>query len=242
MRETILSMARMDVHRGERRVIEGLGLAVRAGEVYALLGSNGAGKTTTLNALLGFVHPSAGEVAVCGLSPTRQPAQVRQLLAYLPENVALYPYLSGAENLQFFGALAGRRIGAREAQALLARAGLPQGWAARPTSAYSKGMRQKVGLAIAYAKSARAMLLDEPTSGLDPAAARELALRLREAASGGLAILMATHDLAHVLLVADAIGILRAGRLVAEFPASGLDVAELERRYLAHAPQGEEMP
>ena len=148
---------------------------------------------------------------------------------------ALYPYLSGIENLRYFCVLAGIRIDASRAAELLSQAGLQAEAHAQRASAYSKGMRQKVGLAIAHAKQAKAMLLDEPTSGLDPAAANDFAARVRAARDDGMAVLMATHDLFNAKQVADRIGILREGRLVAEFAAHGVGHDALERIYLAHA-------
>lgn len=234
MNEVLIELHGLAIERGGRRVVDALTLAVRRGEVYALVGGNGAGKTTTLAALLGFVRPARGSVRVAGFSPVDDEAAVKQRVAYLPENVALYPYLSGAENLQYFCALAGKRVGAAQARELLARAGLQPDAHRQPTSRYSKGMRQKVGLAIADARQAQVMLLDEPTSGLDPAAANGLADRLREAAGRGLAVLMATHDLPNVRRLADRVGVLRQGRLVAEFAVDKLDAEALERAYLAH--------
>ncbi len=230
-----LAIRGLVVRRGARTTIDGLDLSVAAGSVYALLGGNGAGKTTTLDVLLGFVPPAAGDVRVDGLSPASDGAAVRARLAYLPENVALYPYLNGIENLQYFCALADIRVSEPDAHDLLHRAGLQAASHGARTGTYSKGMRQKVGLAIAHAKHAKAMLLDEPTSGLDPAAANDFAQRIRAAAQAGMAVLMATHDLFNARQVADRIGILRAGRLVAEFDARAVTHDALERVYLAHA-------
>lgn len=231
----MLSLRGVTVQRGERRTVEGLDLAVPAGCVYALLGGNGAGKTTTLDVLLGFVRPVAGEARVDGLSPMSDARAVRRRLAYLPENVALYPYLSGVENLRHFCALGGVRLDNTTARRHLEGAGLQAAAHGARVATYSKGMRQKVGLAIAHAREARAMLLDEPTSGLDPAAAGELAQRLRAAAAQDMAVLMATHDLANVRQVADRVGILQAGRLMAEFDVAGLGHDELAALYRAHA-------
>lgn len=228
-----LSIERLVVERGGRRAIDGLDLHVASGTVYALLGGNGAGKSTTIDVLLGFVAPHAGVVQVDGMSPIDAPVEVRRRLAYLPENVALYPYLSGVENLRYFCALAGIRLGNAGASEMLAAAGLATAAHARRSATYSKGMRQKVGLAIAHARHASAMLLDEPTSGLDPAAANDFATRVRQAADAGMAVLMATHDLFNARQVADRIGILREGRLVTEFDAHTMDHATLERTYLA---------
>ena len=228
------------IRRGTRVTLDTLDLRVCAGSVYALLGGNGAGKTTTLNALLGFVPAAAGQALVDGIDATLDPQAARARLTYLPENVALYSYLTGIENLQYFCALSGLRITSGEAGALLESAGLASEAHARRVGGYSKGMRQKVGLAIAKARRARAMLLDEPTSGLDPAAANEFARSVLAARDAGMAILMATHDLFNALQVADRIGILREGRLVAELDARDVAHEELERIYLRHARAAEE--
>ncbi|WP_454712552.1 ABC transporter ATP-binding protein [Cupriavidus nantongensis] len=231
----MLEIRDLVVLRDGRRAVDRLNLCVPAGCVYALLGGNGAGKTTTIDAILGFVPPAGGIVRVDGLSPVADPVAVRRRVAYLPENVALYPYLSGVENLDYFCAMAGIALSRAEAAALLDRAGLAREAQGRRVGAYSKGMRQKVGLAIAQARAASLLLLDEPTSGLDPAAADDMARRVREAADAGMAVLMATHDLYNARQLADRIGILRAGVLVAEFDAATLDHQALTAAYLAHA-------
>jgi ABC-2 type transport system ATP-binding protein len=230
----ILEARRLVVRRGPRVTLDALDLAVPAGCVYALLGGNGAGKTTTLDALLGFVDAAAGQALVDGIDVSHRPEQARARLAYLPENVALYPYLSGVENLQYFCSLSEVRLSAGQARALLGDAGLSQESQSRRVGGYSKGMRQKVGLAIARARRASAMLLDEPTSGLDPSAANEFAHSVLAAKAAGMAVLMATHDLFNALQIADRIGILREGRLVAELAARDVAHDELERIYLQH--------
>ena len=206
-----------------------------AGQVYALLGGNGAGKTTTRNALLGFVPAASGQALVAGVDASRQPELARAHLAYLPENVALYPYLSGVENLRYFCTLSDIALSMAQARTLLSATGLAEDAQSLRVQAYSKGMRQKVGLAIAKARQARAMLLDEPTSGLDPAAANEFAQSVLQAKRTGMAVLMATHDLFNAIQVADRIGILREGRLVVELNARDVEHAQLERIYLQHA-------
>lgn len=217
---------------GKHMAVRGLNLAVRAGSVYALLGGNGAGKTTTISTFLGIVRIGAGEVRIGGRSLAEQPDAVREL-AYLPENVALYPYLSGAENLRYFSAIAGVSLTRSEACDLLVASGLAGTAVHARASTYSKGMRQKVGLAIAHARKARGMLLDEPTSGLDPSAANEFAARLRAAADAGLGVLMATHDLFNAKQVADRIGIMKDGVIVSECDARTVGHQELEDMYLA---------
>jgi ABC-2 type transport system ATP-binding protein len=234
MGAAVLEARRLVVQRGARVTLDALDLTVHAGCVYALLGANGAGKTTLLNALLGFVPAASGQALVNGIDASSEPQQARAQLAYLPENVALYPYLSGIENLRYFCALSEIRLGGSQARALLEGAGLSAEAHARRVEGYSKGMRQKVGLAIASARRASAMLLDEPTSGLDPAAANDLAQSLLRAKANGMAVLMATHDLFNALQVADRIGILREGRLVAELDPGDVAHDELERIYLRH--------
>jgi len=237
----LLETRRLVIRRGDRITLDALDLQVPAGCVYALLGGNGAGKTTALNALLGFVTAASGQALVDGIDASRDPHAARARIAYLPENVALYPYLSGIENLRYFCTLSGLRLSLDSARALLRAAGLPREALARRVGGYSKGMRQKVGLAIARARQARAMLLDEPTSGLDPSAANEFARGVLAARDEGLAILMATHDLFNALQVADRIGILRDGRLVAELQARDVAHDELERIYLRHARAADEV-
>ncbi len=158
--------------------------------------------------------------------------EARACIGYLPETVMLYPNLSAIENLRYFALLSGRQIEDTEASRLLDEAGLATTAHARRAGSFSKGMRQKVGLAIALAKRASLLLLDEPTSGLDPRAASELSRLITHASERGLAVLMTTHDLHRVSEVAHRLGILRAGRLVAEQEAASLSLSALEALYL----------
>ena len=219
---------------GAHRALDGMDLQVPGGEVYALLGANGAGKTTTIHLLLGFLRPDEGQVRVDGIDPAAEPQRARTVTAYIPEQVALYPNLSGLENLAYFAALAGHRLADAEGRTLLQRAGLAPEEADRRLGAYSKGMRQKVGIAIALAKQAKVLVLDEPMSGLDPQAAGEFCALVRQVAKGGSAVLMATHDIFRARQVADRIGILRAGTKRAEVKAADLDAHELQALYLKH--------
>lgn len=211
-----------------------LNLRIAPGEIFALLGPNGAGKTTTINCFLGFLQPDSGEARVNGANVAADPVTARRHLAYIPEQVALYPRFTGVENLDYFSALGGRRHTKAELLKLLQRAGLPPEPAQRRVSTYSKGMRQKVGIALALATEARALLLDEPTSGLDPAASHEFSQTIRRLAANGVAVLMATHDLFRAREDATRIGILRAGRLATEFTPADLEHVDLEQLYLKH--------
>ncbi|MCS4292561.1 ABC-2 type transport system ATP-binding protein [Comamonas sp. BIGb0152] len=231
----ILEARDLTIQRDSRTTLKNLNLGIASGTVYALLGGNGAGKTTTLNAFLGFVKAFSGQALVDGINASVHSQDARSRLAYLPENVALYPYLSGVENLRYFCMISKLPLTKDGAHELLMSSGLAADAHDRKVAGYSKGMRQKVGLAIATARHAHAMLLDEPTSGLDPAAANEFAQSVLVAKHAGMAILMATHDLHNVLQVADRIGILREGQLVSEFDAKRVDHYMLERIYLEHA-------
>jgi len=219
---------------GDALALDGLNLKVAAGEIVCLLGANGAGKTTTLNLFLGFTAPTAGAALVEGKVVADDPAAARARLGYVAEVVSLYPALSGAENLDFFSSLAGVTAEPPQRDAILARLRFPAAAIDRPAGTYSKGMRQKLGLAIALMKGARAILLDEPLSGLDPAAANDLVAVLRETAAEGAALLVSTHDIFRAKEVATRIGIMRHGKLVDMVEPAALSATELEQLYLTH--------
>lgn len=212
-----------------------MNLSVNAAEIVCLLGANGAGKTTTINLFLGFLEPTSGSAIVDGVKVTEDLQKVRSKLGYVPEQVALYPSLTGLENLDYFVRLGSSTPPDEQyLRDLLDQVGLDQSAADLRVSAYSKGMRQKVGLAIALAKGARALLLDEPLSGLDPSAANEFSRLLRRLADDGTAVLMATHDLFRAKEIADRIGIMKSGTLVEVLSPESLDQAALEQIYLRH--------
>ena len=215
-----------------RPVLRNLSLQVPAGRIVGLLGGNGAGKTTTLRVILGFLKPDSGKVSVGGYDSLENPYAVQKQIAYIPENVALYPELTGAENLTYFASLTGTRLGAQERTALFEKVGLSAADSKRRLGQYSKGMRQRVALAIALAKKAKVLLLDEPTTGLDPSAVHQLATLLRELSREGAAILLTTHDLWHLSLDTDEVGILRDGELADYFQADQLNVTALAERYM----------
>lgn len=223
---------------GGKIILQQLDLQVRAGEIYALLGANGAGKTTSVSLFLGFVAPTAGTVKVNGFDPVSEPGQARRHLAYIPENVALYEHLSARENVGYLLHLAGQQEEAAAIDRALGAAGLDAAAFDRRVAGFSKGMRQKVAIALALARKVPALLLDEPTSGLDPQATSEFNRLLGVLRAQGVAILMVTHDLLSAADVADRIGFLEAGRLREEVAATGadrFDVRALHRRYAAQA-------
>lgn len=212
--------------------VRDLNMTIKGGEILGLLGANGAGKSTTINMILGFLMPDSGSIAVDGLNTTKDAGKIRQRIGYIPENVNLYPYLTGLENLDYFCKLAGLSYPKEELAQYLITCGLQKEAANKKVSGYSKGMRQKVGIAIAYAKKAKVYLLDEPASGLDPLASNELSQLLRQLASEGAAILMASHDIFRVREVCNRIGILKSGSLLKLLDAEAVSANELENLYL----------
>ncbi len=213
-----------------QRALNNLSLEVKAGEIYGLLGANGAGKSTTLNLLLGFLKQDSGSIQIG--DNIKRSNKILHNIGYIPENVNLYPYLSGIENIDYFCKLAGLKYNTKELSDFLYVCGLQREAHQKPTSSYSKGMRQKVGIAIAYAKKAEVYLLDEPASGLDPLASNELSELLKKLASEGTTILMASHDIFRVRETCNRIGILKHGELVKEMNADEVSSNELENIYL----------
>jgi ABC-2 type transport system ATP-binding protein len=228
---------------GKETALHPLNLTVAGGEIVCMLGANGAGKTTTINLFLGFLEPNGGKAVVNGVIVQSDKTAARKHLGYVPEQVALYPSLSGLENLEYFMRLSGAaNISEPHLRSLLDKVGLDQAAATRPVQDYSKGMRQKVGLAIALGKNATALLLDEPLSGLDPKAANEFCSLLRVLANEGKAVLMATHDLFRAREISDKIVIMKSGRMVAALDSAALDNATLEKIYLQHMHDPETQP
>ncbi len=217
---------------GTHKALQDLNLRVASGEVYCLLGANGAGKTTTINLFLNFISPSSGEVKINGVSVNKKPVETKKFIAYIPENLILYPDLSGLENLTYFTALASKSRDIDHLENLLQKSGLHMDAARKRVSGYSKGMRQKVGIAIALAKEAKALLLDEPTSGLDPKASNEFSDLLKALSGDGTAVLMATHDLFRAQDTGSNIGIMKKGQLLEDYLAKEITLPDLEKRYL----------
>jgi ABC-2 type transport system ATP-binding protein len=184
---------------------------------------------------LNFIEPTSGRALINGIDVTREPLEAKKYVAYLPENVMLYGNFTARQNLEFFAKLGGRRDLRREDYYRVMREiGLPEKAFEQKVKEFSKGMRQKLGLAICMIKRAPAMLLDEPTAGLDPASAAELLQLLKRLREEGRAILMSTHDIFRTKEIADRVGILKQGRLVVELTAQELAHENLERLYLEY--------
>lgn len=209
-----------------------LDLTVKQGEVFCLLGQNGAGKTTTINLFLGFILPSSGKILVNNEEIIATSDQRRKHIAYIPEVVMLYGNLTALENLDHFSKLAGFNYSSHSLVEFLNECGLQNEAHNKHLSGFSKGMRQKVGIAIALAKDAKIFLMDEPTSGLDPKATEEFTQLVKKLAGEGKSILMATHDIFNAVNVATNIGIMRQGKLVHTIKASEITAADLQKLYL----------
>ena len=217
---------------GEHMALNQLNLHVKEGEIYCLLGANGAGKTTAINLLLGFIAPTSGSAFINQLNVHENIKLTKRFIAYIPENLMLYPSLSAIENLDYFSGIAGKKLSSLDLKSYLEEAGLQSEAFEKRISTFSKGMRQKVGIAIALAKEARVLLLDEPTSGLDPEASNEFGSLLQKLREKRVTTLMATHDLFRAMDVATHIGIMKDGQLKQQFVADKITLSELEKAYL----------
>ena len=233
--DAVIVARRLTKQYGEFTAVDRLDLTIRRGEVFGLLGPNGAGKTTTVLMLLGLTEPTRGVVRVVGLDPAREPLAVKSVVGYLPDNVGFYGNLTGRENLRYTAKLNG--IARTEAEArvneLLREVRLEDA-ADKKAETYSRGMRQRLGIADALVKNPTVLILDEPTIAIDPAGVEELLAMLRRlVAERNLTVLLSSHILGQVQSLCDRVGFFSAGKLVAAGPlaelAAGSDHAvELE--------------
>jgi Cu-processing system ATP-binding protein len=212
--EPIVQLQHVTCRFGSQIAVDEVDLALRPGECVGLVGHNGAGKTTIVKLVLGLLRPSAGRVRVLGQDPAASAgARARRELGYLPENVALYPALTGDETLRFYAQL--KRVDPAHNAVLLARVGLLE-TAQRRVGTYSKGMRQRLGLAQALLGRPQALLLDEPTSGLDPASRQSFYGLLLEVRRAGAAVLLSSHALTELDSVVDRVVVMNRGRKMAD--------------------------
>jgi len=209
------------------------------GEVFCLLGANGAGKTTTINLFLDFIPPTDGEARLNGINCHQNPLAAKKYAAYVSENVMLYGNFTARQNLDFFAKLGGKRnLGKKDCYRVMAEVGLPERAFEQRVKMFSKGMRQKLGIAIAMIKDAPAILLDEPTAGLDPKAGAEFLELLTSLKAQGKAILMSTHDIFRSKEIADRVGIMKEGKMVMERTRQELAHEDLQRVYLDYMEAG----
>jgi len=208
------------VNRANKAVVKDLSFAVSKGEVFGLLGGNGAGKSTTLLAFLGFISSAQGAARVNGNDVSLDAAAARKDIAYLPESANLYPHLTAKENIDYFLSLAKVKRTEKDITSALDQVRLAADARDQRLSSYSKGMRQKVAIAVAILRQAPILFLDEPTSGLDPVAIDEFNQLITDLSNNGTTVLMVTHDVYGACQVAHRIGLLRHGELVGTFEAS----------------------
>jgi len=203
---------------GSLTAVDRLDIEVHPGEIFGLLGQNGAGKTTTILMLLGLTEPTSGQARVMGLDPTREPRRVKRRVGYLPDAVGFYGGLTGRQNLRYTARLNGLRGAEAEGSIddVLEQVGLLDR-ANDPVEQYSRGMRQRLGIADALVKTPDLLILDEPTAAIDPLGVVEILELLRRLVDErGLAILLSSHQLTQVQSVCDRIGIFAAGKLVGQ--------------------------
>jgi ABC-2 type transport system ATP-binding protein len=224
----------------DRPAVDGLDLSIRRGEFYTLLGPNGAGKTTTLRMVVGLLRPDAGSIAILGIDALSAPVAAKQVMAWISDEPMIYDKLTPFEYLEFVGGLWGIDATRAESRAreLIAWLGLGP-HAHQRCEGFSKGMRQKVALAGALVHEPKVIILDEPFTGLDAGSARQVKTVLREHVAGGGTVVMTTHILEVAERMADRIGVIARGRLIAEGTLeelrrqAGNDASSLEDTFLA---------
>lgn len=212
-----------------------LNLKINPGEIYCMLGANGAGKTTTVNLIFNFINPTDGYIKVNDIDVYLEPLKAKKHLAYVSENVILYDNFTALQNLDFFTRISGNDSCSKEKyEQILERVGLPKEANNRRIKTFSKGMRQKCGIAIAIAKNADVIILDEPTSGLDPRSGMEFMQILRELRNENKAVLMTTHDIFRAKMISNKVGIMSQGVLLKEISEEELGQIDLEELYLEY--------
>ena len=217
MSETMIQTVGLTKRYGEKTAVNQLNLSIKKGEVFGLLGPNGAGKTTTTLMLLGLTEPTEGFATIAGRDCTRDPIGVKRLVGYLPDNVGFYGDMTGRENLYFTGRLNGlsEEIIRERAEELLDRVGMTDA-ADRKTGTYSRGMKQRLGIADVLIKDPQVIIMDEPTLGIDPQGMRDLLRLIRELSEkDGRTILISSHQLYQIQQICDRVGIFVDGRLIA---------------------------
>ncbi len=217
MENTVIELEGLTKYYGSVKAVDNLSLQIGKGEIFGLLGPNGAGKTTTILMMLGLSEPSAGKAVVCGIPAARNPIAVKRKVAYMPDTLGFYDDMTALENLMYVGrlnGLTGREVDAR-ARHTLEMVGL-QNELHKKTSAYSRGMKQRLGLADVLLREPEVIILDEPTLGIDPAGIRDFLSLIRQLSrEKGITVLLSSHHLHQVQQVCDRVGIFVGGKLLA---------------------------
>jgi ABC-2 type transport system ATP-binding protein len=227
MNDVVIEAQGLTKRYGAATAVDNISFEIGRGEIFGLLGPNGAGKTTTILMLLGLTEISAGRAIVLGHDPVREPLQVKRRVGYLPDAVGFYDHLTATDNLYYTARLIGLRPAERGPRiaAALDRVGL-SGVAEKRVGTFSRGMRQRLGLAEILMKQAQIAILDEPTSGLDPQATAELLAMIRGLKAEGVSVLLSSHLLERVQVVCDRVALFRSGRiaLIGTVPELGRQV------------------
>jgi len=220
--------------------VDHLSFKVEPGEIFCMFGANGAGKTTTINLLLNFLPPTEGTALIEGIDVMKEPLRSKDFISFVSENVTLYGNFTAFQNLDYFSKLAGKRkLTKADYAKALTSVGLQEEAFQMRTKNYSKGMRQKLGLAIAVLKGAPNILLDEPTSGLDPKSGQEFLKLLLKMRDEGNSIFMSTHDIFRAKLIADRVGFMKKGRLVMMKTRADLEGEDLTQLYVQYMEERE---
>jgi len=215
--------------------LNNVSFSVNPGEIFTLLGGNGAGKTTAINLFLNFIEPTSGNAFINGYGTHKEPLKAKENIAFVSENVMLYSNFTAIQNLEFFARLGGRVDCTRsDYHEVLFRVGLAEEFHDSKLKGFSKGMRQKCGIAIAILKNAPSILLDEPTSGLDPKAGRDFIELLKSLRSENKAILMSTHDIFRAKEISDTVAIMNRGEIIMQKPAEAIANQNLEQLYMQY--------
>jgi len=225
MGEQVIVLTELTKQYGKFTAVDHIRLSIRKGEIFGLLGPNGAGKSTTILMMLGLTEPTSGIVEICGINSTTHPIEVKRKIGYLPEDVGFYDDMTGPENLMYTARLNG--IPDKEAKVkaleLMKRVGL-EDQLKKKTGKYSRGMRQRLGLADVLIKNPEIIILDEPTSGIDPAGIQEFIELIRNLSRvHSLTVLFSSHNLDQVQKACDRVGLFNHGELLAQ-----LDLREME--------------
>jgi len=215
--------------------LDHLNLKVEAGEIFCMFGANGAGKTTTINLLLNFIPPTEGTALIEGIDVAKEPLRSKDYVSFVSENVTLYGNFTAYQNIDYFSKLAGKRnLTKADYARVMTSVGLQEDAFDSRARTYSKGMRQKLGLAVALIKDAPNILLDEPTAGLDPKSGQDFLALLVRMRDGGKSIFMSTHDIFRAKLIADRVGFMKKGRLVMLKTRKELEGEDLTALYIQY--------
>ena len=214
MTDTVIEVHDLTKRYGRATAVDGVSFTVQKGEIFGLLGPNGAGKTTTILMMLGLTDVTSGSVSVMGYDPVRQPLQVKRVVGYLPDTVGFYDYMTAVRQSALHRGADRHPVGrSRQAHRLGARPRRPRGRRPEAVGDFSRGMRQRLGLAEILMKDASIAILDEPTSGLDPHATAELLEMIRSLKRDGVAVLVSSHLLERVQSICDRVALFNAGKI-----------------------------